>query len=135
MKFILPLICLALSFNAMAQSSTNQQSNDTLVICQHPDLAATSTFDINSYIARALKYPEDARENNIQGKVVVLFTVDTIGKIDDIRVVKSAHPLLDAEAVRVVKGMPQWRPAYFQGKPVNTRNSLPLVFKLGTERY
>ncbi|MDG1477566.1 MAG: energy transducer TonB [Vicingaceae bacterium] len=50
-----------------------------------------------------VQYPDSAREESIQGKVYVTFVVDTIGKIDDVSIIRGVHPLLDKEAIRVVQ--------------------------------
>lgn len=66
----------------------------------------------------------------IQGKVLVKFTVKSDGSISNIRVTKSVDPYLDKEAVRVVKSMPRWIPGTQDGKPVNVEYTLPITFKL-----
>jgi TonB family protein len=70
------------------------------------------------------KYPEQARKDSIEGRVVVSFTVESDGTITNAQVVKSLHPLLDAEALRVVNLMPKWEPG------AQSRYNLPIYFKL-----
>ncbi|MCQ2198433.1 MAG: energy transducer TonB [Paludibacteraceae bacterium] len=82
------------------------------------------------FISENVKYPEEAQELGINGNVFVQFEVKSDGSVGDARVVRSVHPLLDEEAVRVVKSMPDWIPAELQGKPVNSWYTLPIKFAL-----
>ena len=77
-----------------------------------------------------LKYPEYAIENGIKGRVQVSLIVDEKGKVSNVRVEKGVHPSLDAEAVRVIEASPDWKPGMVDGKPVRTRLSLYVDFKL-----
>ena len=83
------------------------------------------------FMGKNVKYPVDAQEQKIEGRVVVKFVVEADGRIGDVTVVKGVHPSLDKEAVRVVKSMPKWTPGKVDGKPVACYYSLPVSFKLG----
>jgi protein TonB len=82
------------------------------------------------YLQKNLNYPPVARENGIEGRVVLQFVVGTDGKISQIEVLKKLGWGLEEEAVRVVKTMPAWRPGKQNGKPVFVKFTLPIVFKL-----
>lgn len=82
------------------------------------------------YIQQNIKYPKEAQAKGIQGRVVVQFVVNKDGSISDAKVVKAVDPQLDAEALRVVNAMPNWTPGKNKGEPVNTRFTIPVVFKL-----
>lgn len=96
--------------------------------------AAFQGGDLNSFrnwIQTNLNYPELAAENGSEGKVFIQFAVNSKGEICDVRVVRtSGDPLLDAEAVRVIKKSPAWQPARQSGKSVKQQFTLPIVFKL-----
>lgn len=77
-----------------------------------------------------IKYPVSAMENGTQGKVVVKFTIKKDGTVEDPVVVRSVDPALDAEAVRVVKSMPKWKPALLKGEAVDCHYTLPVNFRL-----
>lgn len=77
-----------------------------------------------------IKYPRMAREDKISGRVIVSFIVEKDGSIDDVNVLQSVDRSLDAEAVRVVKAMPKWKPAFVEGKPVRVQFNLPVKFTL-----
>ncbi len=82
------------------------------------------------YLVSNFNYPENALENNIEGKVVVRFIVDKDGYVTDAKVVKSVNEDLDKEALRIVSKMPQWIPGENNDKKVNTYFVLPILFKL-----
>lgn len=82
------------------------------------------------FVAQHLKYPEECRDKQIRGRVVLTFEVKTDGTIGEVKVVKSAHPLLDAEAIRVVHLTSKWNPAKVDGKPVTVWYTMPFQFRL-----
>lgn len=82
------------------------------------------------YLSKNIKYPENARDSNIQGQVVVQFVVTKTGQVGFIEVVKSVDPLLDAEAVRVCKSLPRFTPGTINGNPVSVWYTLPVNFLL-----
>jgi protein TonB len=82
------------------------------------------------YLSSHIKYPVVAEENGIQGRVVCTFVVERNGSITDVRVVKSVDPSLDKEAVRVIKGMPNWIPGKQNGSAVRVKYTLPVTFRL-----
>ena len=91
----------------------------------------TAMFD---FIQKNVKYPESAKDKGIEGKVYVQFVVEKDGSISNIEVLRGVSEDIDAEAVRVVKAMPKWKPGMNEGKPVRVQFTLPFNFKLsGTE--
>ena len=82
------------------------------------------------FVQTETQYPPEAMAENIQGTVLVEFIVDKEGNVTNVNVLKSAHPLLDAEAVRVCRAMPQWTPAQDgEGKYVKSTYQLPFTFE------
>ena len=82
------------------------------------------------YLGDNIKYPEQAKDFSIQGKVFVQFVVWKDGTIKDVKVVKGAHKLLDKEALRVINKMPNWKPGKQRGKNVNAKFTLPIKFRI-----
>ena len=82
------------------------------------------------YLSTNVKYPADAEKQKIEGRVLVTFIVNTDGSITDIEVVRKAFPSLDAEAVRVISGMPKWIPGEQKGQKVRVKYTVPLSFHL-----
>lgn len=85
---------------------------------------------LNKYLADNIRYPELAQENGIQGRVIVQFIVERDGSIAQVQVVRGVDTSLDKEAMRVVKEMPKWKPGKQRGKPVRTKFTLPVQFRL-----
>jgi len=81
------------------------------------------------YIDRQIQFPEELIDTEIQGQVCLNFIVRKTGEITDIQIVRSVHPLLDEEAVRVVKSMPKWIPANYMGPFVSSSYELFIFFK------
>ena len=82
------------------------------------------------WLTKNLEYPESARKNRVQGTVVVSFIVNKDGSIASTKVSTSADPVLDAEALRVMKMMPKWKPGMDRNKVCRTMIAVPVVFKL-----
>ena len=82
------------------------------------------------YLQESVKYPKEAQAQKLQGRVIVRFVVERDGQISHVEVPRSVHPLLDAEAIRVVKAMPKWIPGREKGEPVAVHYSLPIIFRL-----
>lgn len=83
-----------------------------------------------TWLTKNIIYPEEAYKNNVQGRVVVKFVVEKDGSIGETKVVRSVSPDLDAEALRVIKLMPNWTPAQFEGKIVRSYFNLPVTFRI-----
>lgn len=82
------------------------------------------------YLAENIQYPEQAKADGIQGRVLVRFVVMNDGSIVNVEVERGIGNGCDEEAVRVVKSMPKWKPAISDGKAVNVQYALPITFKL-----
>jgi TonB family protein len=89
-------------------------------------------FDVTRFLSQNIRYPEKARDKNIQGRVAVQFVVDEDGNITDIKVPNHNELAaeLEDEAARVVSIMPKWRPGRQHHKPVKVYYTLPVVFSL-----
>lgn len=75
-------------------------------------------------------YPQDAKDAGKQGRVVLQFTVNKVGKMENIRVLRGCYQSLDEEALRVVKSAPEWKPGMMEGKAVPVTYTFPIVFQL-----
>lgn len=85
---------------------------------------------ILQFVGREFQFPEMARTMGIQGRVYVYFVIEKNGSISDVKVMRGVDPLLDDEAVRVVKKLPKLTPAKQRGKPVRMSFTLPINAKL-----
>ena len=84
------------------------------------------------YVSKNVVYPEEAKEKEIQGRVFIGFVVEKDGSIGEVKVLRGIGGGCDEEAVRVIKGMPKWKPGIQKGKPVRVSYQIPIYFKLDT---
>ncbi len=105
----------------------NNQSSKVYDIPETMPEFPGGTQALMEYIRNNIKWPSD--EPDIQGRVIVSFVVEKDGSVSNAKVVKSVHPAFDAEALRVVNGMPKWIPGKQNGEPVNTKYVMPVIFK------
>ena len=82
------------------------------------------------WLAQNIKYPAEAQEKGIQGRVIVQMVVEKDGTITHAKVVRGVDPLLDTEALRVVKSSPKWKPGKQNGEAVRVKYTLPIMFRL-----
>ena len=87
-----------------------------------------------TYLSENIKYPEEAKDKGIAGRVFISFVVEKDGSVSDVEVKRGIGGGCDNEAVRVVKAMPKWKPGKKDGKPVRVSYMLPIVFKLDTPK-
>lgn len=121
--------------------STNQQLNksttitfdgeeEVFVVVEEPPRFPGGDSALYMYLCMNLSYPDAARENKIEGMVVVLFVVEKDGSVSNVRVLRDIGGGCGEAAVEVVKNMPRWEPGRQAGKAIRTQFSLPLKFEL-----
>ncbi len=114
---------------ALPQTPVDADSTVLRTVEQLPEFPG-GIVQFMKWLKRNLNYPNLALSQKIQGKVVVSFIVNKDGSISSPKVEKSAHPLLDSEALRVVKMMPKWTPGMMDGKPCRTMFAIPVNFRI-----
>ena len=97
---------------------------------QMPEYPSGGTAGLMNFISKNLKYPTICQESGVQGRVVVSFVVNKDGSTTDFRIIRSVDKYLDKEALRVLNGMPKWKPGKQKGVPVRVRYTVPINFKL-----
>ena len=83
---------------------------------------------LNTYLRNNIRYPQEAQKAGIQGRVIIQFIVSKDGSITDAEVVESVDPQLDAEALRLIKNMPRWKPGMRKGQAIKVKQTLPIRF-------
>ena len=117
------------SFNAEAKPEPVKTDAVYDVVEEMPSFLGGAS-GVMAYLSQSIKYPVVAKENGVQGRVIVIFVVERDGSITDVKVAKSVDPSLDKEAVRVIKGMPKWRPGKQNGAAVRVKYTIPVTFRL-----
>ena len=135
-RFTLPIV-----FRLTGDVDDNQKTSDNssvptedifVVVEQQPEYP-DGVEAMMKFLGDSVRYPIEAQEKGIQGRVIVNFVVNKDGSITDVNVVRGVDPSIDAEAVRVIESMPKWKPGVQRGQPVNVRYTLPVSFKLDYE--
>ena len=139
----LGMLFIAQSFNVRAQVAIvaeppeiekvnpGQQKEDQVFIevDVHPEYPGGMDA-LMKFLMENLRYPQEARNERIQGTVFVTFVVEKDGSVTDIKTLRGVAPSLDEESIRVVKAMPKWEPGVLKGEPVRVQFNLPLRFIL-----
>lgn len=114
-----------------AQKTVVSQSNQNVydAVEQMPEFPGGMPAMID-FLQTNIKYPKDAIKHEVGGRVLVMFVVEPDGSLSNVRVAKKVFPSLDAEAVRVVKTMPKWKPGKEKGREVRVNFTLPVVFSV-----
>ena len=94
-----------------------------------PTFQGGNAGEFAKWVNENLKYPQTAKDAEVQGRVVAQFVVGSDGKVGDVKILRGVHPDLDAEVVRVISSSPDWTPGYVKGEPVKVTYTFPVVFK------
>jgi TonB family protein len=113
------------------QTISLPESKEIFTIVENQPTPIGGMADFYEYIQQNLKYPEQARNLGIEGKVFVEFIVGSDGKLTHVKAVKGIGGGCDQEAVRVISNSQKWQPGLQRGEAVNVRMILPITFKLG----
>ena len=108
----------------------NPQQDVIYQVCEEQPVFPGGTGELIKFISKNIKYPAEAKAKKIEGRVIVQMIVEKDGSLSGIEIKRGVDPLLDQEAIRVVKSMPKWTPAKQKGKHVRVRYILPVAFSL-----
>jgi len=100
------------------------------IVEEKPKFQGGDENTFTKWVFERLVYPEMAKENGVQGRVILQFLVNTDGSVSDVKVVRGVDASLDKEAARVVASSPKWTPGRQRNKPVKVRYIFPVIFQL-----
>ena len=103
------------------------------VVEKMPEFPDGGMPGLMKYLSANIRYPEAAHKDGTQGRVTVQFVVGKDGSIGNVSILRGVDPALDAEAIRVISGMPKWKPGTQKGEPVNVKYTVPVMFRLTPE--
>ena len=115
---------------SLQQPPPEKKTEEIFVVVENQAEFPGGNGAMMQFLADSIRYPVSAMQKGIQGSVICNFVVMKDGTISDVQVVRGVDPTLDAEAVRVLKLMPDWKPGKQRGQAVNVRYTLPVVFRL-----
>ena len=111
-------------------SSSKSPGSDAFDVVEEMPVYPGGMAAMMDFFSKNMKYPKEAFDAKQEGRVIAQFVVEKDGCITDAHIVKSVSPALDAEALRIVKAMPNWTPGRQNGKPVRVKYTVPISFKL-----
>jgi len=112
------------------RKTSSEERNVFVVVEDMPTFRGGGISKFREYVQKKIQYPRKARDQKLEGVVFVRFTVDTDGAVSDVKILKGLDPLLDKEALRVIRNSPLWEPGRQRGKPVRVDFTLPVQFEL-----
>ena len=117
----------------MAGFDAPNSSDDVFMVVEQMPEFPGGNMGLLEYLRTTIRYPQEAKVKNIQGRVMVEFVVEKDGSITEATVVKSVDKLLDDEALRVISIMPKWSPGTQRGEAVRVKYTVPISFRLESE--
>lgn len=118
MVMLLPFYCFSQSNRNNYKEVNPNKNNGGFSLVDKWAMYPNGIEGINQYIKETIQYPNEAKSQKVEGKVIVEYVVESDGTIGEIKVIQSVHPLLDEEAKRIIKTMGRWKPAMQKGKPI-----------------
>ena len=115
---------------AYAPTSKAEEQGEVFQVVEEQPMFPGGMDELMKYLQKEIKYPKEALEQGKQGRVIVQFVVNKDGSISNDTIVRSVDPFLDAEALRIIRSMPNWTPGKQRGEPVRVRFTLPVTFRL-----
>ena len=115
------------------EAEPEEMPDDVFMVVEEMPEFPGGTMALLEYLRSNVKYPKECRDNNIQGRVLVSFIVGKDGKITNPEIVLGVDPALDAEAMKVVAAMPEWKPGTQKGEKVRVQYTIPINFRLDRE--
>ena len=127
----LSVLAIMFTINTTAMAQNKKTSNDKVFekVEDMPEFPGGEQA-MMKFVSENVQYPEEAKEKEISGRVLVGFIVEKDGSVNEVKIVRGIGGGCDEEAVRVVKAMPKWKPGKEKGKPVRVSYMMPFTFKL-----
>jgi protein TonB len=127
----LSVLAILFTINTTAMAQNKKTSNDKVFekVEDMPEFPGGEQA-MMKFVSENVQYPEEAKEKEISGRVLVGFIVEKDGSVNEVKIVRGIGGGCDEEAVRVVKAMPKWKPGKQDGKTVRVSYTMPFFFKM-----
>ncbi|MFA5443454.1 MAG: energy transducer TonB [Bacteroidales bacterium] len=112
------------------EEAVEEEEIPLAIVEEKPSFMGGDENTFTKWVFERIVYPEVAKENGVQGRVVLSFIVDADGYVKNVTVLRGVDPSIDKEAVRVVSSSPRWKPGRQRDKAVRVRYNFPLNFQL-----
>ena len=132
---ILSFLLLLPLVPAMAQEKEDLEAIPISFKEKKPSFNGGDANEFSKWVHEHKIYPEEAKKAGIEGRVYTHFTITKEGKLTNLKLLRSVHPLLDQEAIRVIESAPQiWKPGLnYKGEPIDVNYTFPVLFSLPKE--
>ena len=114
----------------VAEEVVEEEAIPFQLVEEKPKFRGGDANAFSAWVAKNLNYPEVAKENGVQGRVMLQFTVNPDGSVSNVKVLRGVDPSLDKEAVRVVSSSPKWTPGKQRDRAVKVTYTFPVIFQL-----
>ena len=115
---------------AVIEEEVEEEAIPFQLVEQKPSFNGGDANEFSKWVNSRLVYPEIAKENGVQGRVTLMFTVEADGRVTNVRVARGVDESLDKEAVRVVSSSPKWKPGRQRDRAVKVTYTFPVIFQL-----
>ena len=115
---------------AVEEEEVEEEAIPFALVEEKPKFQGGDANTFSAWVNKNLQYPEIAKENGVQGRVTLQFTVNTDGSVSDVKVLRGVDSSLDKEAVRIVSQSPKWTPGKQRERPVKVTYVFPVIFQL-----
>ncbi len=114
----------------VAEEEIEEEAIPFQLVEDKPSFMGGDPNAFSAWVSQHLVYPEIAKENGVQGRVMLEFTVGTDGSVSDVKLLRGVDPSLDKEAIRVVSSSPKWTPGRQRDRAVKVKYTFPVLFQL-----
>ena len=114
---------------AVEEEEVEEEAIPFALVEEKPKFQGGDANTFSAWVNKNLNYPEIAKENGVQGRVMLQFTVNTDGSVSDVKVLRGVDSSLDKEAVRIVSQSPKWTPGKQRERPVKVTYVFPVIFQ------
>ena len=136
--FAIPAFALLLAGNISCSSEAskkdevkeNATTEETFMVVEQMPEFPGGMDDLMTFLNSNIRYPKSAYDKNVQGRVIVQFVIEKDGTPTEFEIMRSVNPDLDAEALRVMKEMPKWKPGMQRGQVVRVKYTIPVTFRI-----
>lgn len=128
------VVVVGYAINETGDTAPNKQQEEEEASICIVEVMPEFKGNLYEYLAKNIKYPVKALENNEEGIVYVSFIIDANGEVKKPTIIQSVSEKIDAEALRIVNGMPKWKPGMQRNQPVSVLYTLPIDFKIQRSR-
>lgn len=115
---------------AVQEEEVEEEAIPFQLVEKAPSFKGGDANTFSKWVATQLVYPDIAKENGIQGRVIVQFTVEKDGRVTNVKILRGVDPTLDKEAVRVINSSPKWEPGRQRDRTVKVTYTFPVIFQL-----